>query len=366
MIPISLPSTEFFVFLFVSQLAGLALLGWLAVLAASRRARQRFGRRPWLHGGALLALAALSAFYVFIRYVFWTVDREYDRLEAARRVTLEQPQTLGGVAMPAGARLVLAREGQPERYTEATFEAPVPAFGMQATRIVRYLRTEYDRETYEELGAHPHTLYLWGAGVQDVAGWRCDTMEKVEFRVEKKDARPEFESCTLGAGNRAGEIALPAGAEVRARKGETYTNGHVEPLNWYVSVDSPEPLAVSGMLLGRPGLRLDDAHRLLGVASAALACPLRLGPYRYPAGTRVQSTAYPLNRRLPDAWVLTPDHGMTVLRDDGEALSEGMSVVQRGDGEVLATLPNAEAGVMLFATIEVEGAPPQASVRCPS
>ena len=57
---------------------------------------------------------------------------------------------------------------------------------------------------------------------------------------------------------------------------------------------------------------------------------------------------------------------MTVLRDDGAAWSEGLSVVQRGDGEVLATLPNAEAGVMLFATIEVEGAPPQASVRCPS
>ncbi|SSW72860.1 hypothetical protein [Achromobacter agilis] len=366
MIPISLPSAEFFIFLFISQLTGLALLGWLAVLAFSRGARQRFARGPWLHGILLLVLAAVSAFYLSFEYMRWTIGREYARREAARRVTLQQPQTLGGVSMPAGTRLVLEREEQLERYTEATFDAPVQAFGMQATHILRYLRTGYDPKTYEETGSYPHTLDIRGTGVQRVAGWLCDTTQKVEFDVKDEGARTEFESCTLAAGNRVGEVELPAGAEVQAREGQTFTNGHVEPLRWYVSVDSPEPLAVSGILLGRPGLRLDDELRLLGVASGALACPLQLGPYRYPAGTRVQSTGYPLNERLPGAWIFSPDHGMVATREDGEELPAGMSVMQRGDGEVLATLPNAEAGVMLFATIEVEGAPPQASVRCPS
>lgn len=365
MIPISLPSTEFFIFLFVSQIAGLALLGWLAVLAVSRRARQRFGRRPWLNGAVLLALLAASAFYLSIRYIFWTVDREYARRDEARRITLTEPQTLGGVAMPAGARLVLQREGQSERYIEALFDAPVPAFGMQARRIVRFLSVDYDDKTYEEIRSYPHILHIWGDGAQPVSGWQCNTTNKVEFNVEDKGQRTEFASCTLAAGNRVGEVELPAGAEVRARSGETYTNGHVEPLSWYVNIDSTEPLAVSGMLLGRLGLRLDAEHRLLGVGHGTLACPLRLGPYRYPAGTLVQSTRYPLNRRLPDAWVLSPPQGMTAQRDDGQEVAEGTSVVQRSDGEVLDVLPNAEAGVMLFAEIEVEGAPPRVQVRCP-
>ncbi|WP_251863810.1 hypothetical protein [Achromobacter sp. Marseille-Q4962] len=365
MIPLALPSTEFLALLLVSELAGVALLGWLAVLAVSGGARRRFARRPWLHGAALLALAAVSAFHVAFRVMLWLFDREQARQEAARRVTLQQPQTLGGVPMPAGTRLVLEKEGQPERYTEAVFDAPTPAFGMRARRIVRYLYTDYDRRTYKETRSYPRTVQVWGEGAQTVAGWLCDTTRKVEFRVEDEGARIEFASCSLAAGNRAGGVDLPAGAEAQARDGEKYTNGHVEPLRWYVSVESSEPVAVSGLLLGRPGLLLDEERRLLGVARGSLACPLRLGPYRYPAGTLVQSTAYPLNRRLPGAWVFSPDYGMTARRDDGQDLPDGMSAVQRSDGEVLDVLPNDRAGVVRYAVIEVDGAPPREPARCP-
>ena len=94
----------------------------------------------------------------------WQIDREFARRDAARRVTLAQAQTLGGVLMPAGARLTLAKEGELETFTEALFDPPAPAFGLRVSRIERYLHTDYDSKTYEELRRYPHTIHLWGEG----------------------------------------------------------------------------------------------------------------------------------------------------------------------------------------------------------
>ena len=146
----------------------MCLLIWLLRLLLSRRARSRFAARPVLGVVLMLVLALAASFYLSFQYQVWQIDREFARRDAARRVTLAQAQTLGGVLMPAGARLTLAKEGELETFTEALFDPPAPAFGLRVSRIERYLHTDYDSKTYEELRRYPHTIHLWGEGPQQV------------------------------------------------------------------------------------------------------------------------------------------------------------------------------------------------------
>ena len=69
----------------------------------------RFAARPVLGIVLMLVLALAASFYLSFQYQVWQIDREFARRDAARRVTLAQAQTLGGVLMPAGARLTLAK-----------------------------------------------------------------------------------------------------------------------------------------------------------------------------------------------------------------------------------------------------------------
>ena len=127
MIPVALPSIESLLLLFASLGAGVCLLIWLLRLLLSRRARSRFAARPVLGIVLMLVLALAASFYLSFQYQVWQIDREFARRDAARRVTLAQAQTLGGVLMPAGARLTLAKEGELETFTEALFDPPAPA-----------------------------------------------------------------------------------------------------------------------------------------------------------------------------------------------------------------------------------------------
>ena len=173
----------------------------------------------------MLVLALAASFYLSFQYQVWQIDREFARRDAARRVTLAQAQTLGGVLMPAGARLTLAKEGELETFTEALFDPPAPAFGLRVSRIERYLHTDYDSKTYEELRRYPHTIHLWGEGPQQVEGWLCDTSQKLRLRVEDEGTRPEFAECVLaGAMPSKGRGAL-AGRNRVAADGEASSHG---------------------------------------------------------------------------------------------------------------------------------------------
>ena len=77
----------------------------------SRRARSRFAARPVLGIVLMLVLALAASFYLSFQYQVWQIDREFARRDAARRVTLAQAQTLGGVA-DAGRRAADAGEGR--------------------------------------------------------------------------------------------------------------------------------------------------------------------------------------------------------------------------------------------------------------
>ena len=83
-------------------------------------------------------------------------------------------------------------------------------------RIERYLHTDYDSKTYEELRRYPHTIHL-GRGPQQVEGWLCDTSQKLRLRVEDEGTRPEFAECVLaGAMPSKGRGALDGRNRVAA------------------------------------------------------------------------------------------------------------------------------------------------------
>lgn len=371
MIPVALPSIESLLLLFASMGAGVCLLIWLLRLLLSRRARSRFAARPVLGVVLMLVLALAASFYLSFQYQVWQIDREFARRDAARRVTLAQAQTLGGVLMPAGARLTLAKEGELETFTEALFDPPAPAFGLRVSRIERYLHTDYDSKTYEELRRYPHTIHLWGEGPQQVEGWLCDTSQKLRLRVEDEGTRPEFAECVLAEGNaiEGGVGRWPAGTELlRMGGGVVYTDGHREPVNWMVRVRDPLGLPLAGLTLGRPTVQLDENRQLLAVSDAELACPLTLGEMRYPAGTQVKTAGYPLRQRFPSqSWVFSPvAPGQATRAGQSQPVNDGTSVVQAPDGAVLGVLSNEEAGVLRFARIIVNETDPQEPpVRCP-
>ncbi|WP_144638822.1 hypothetical protein [Bordetella genomosp. 13] len=364
MIPVAIPSAAGLLFLSLSFMAGLALIAWLLLLALSKGARRWLMSKPWIKIPCLLALAVLSVPALLIQYWMYTTSRESERREAALRVTLAQAQTIDGVAMPTGTRLVLDQEGRLDTYARADFDPPALAYGVQATQITRYLASDYD-EHYNVVHRYPQGMEIRGKGVQAVQEWGCDASQPMKFDVEDKGARVAFSNCVLADGNRAGDVVLPAGAQVQARDGLTYGDGHVEPLRWVVSVDGPEPLKVAGLLLGHPALHLDARRQFVGLEYGVLACAMPLGPMRYPAGTLVRTLGYPLNRQMPEAWVFTPDVGMQVQRDDGTMVAEGSSVVQRLDGTVLAVAPNARLMIELFPKLEVGGVMVPGPVDCP-
>ena len=134
-------------------------------------------------------------------------------------MTLAQAQTLGGVLMPAGARLTLAKEGELETFTEALFDPPAPAFGLRVSRIERYLHTDYDSKTYEELRRYPHTIHLWGEGP---AGRGLVVRYEPETAPARggRGTRPEFAECVLaGAMPSKGRGALAGRNRVAADGG---------------------------------------------------------------------------------------------------------------------------------------------------
>lgn len=130
MIPVSLPSANFYLLLSLGLLAGVVLAIWGVVLAVSASHR-RTVRKHWKKSAVLFVVLAVPfAFFAWVHTIVWQIERESERAEAARNVTLEQAATVGGVAMPAGTRLKLQDEGQLETYVEAEFPAPTPIFGV--------------------------------------------------------------------------------------------------------------------------------------------------------------------------------------------------------------------------------------------
>lgn len=369
MIPIALPNANFFILLTAGFFAGLLLLIWGLVIAASAGAR-RTVRKYWKTSILLcLALAAPFSFYAWFQTLMWQIETEADRRQAALRVTLQEPSTVGGVAMPAGTRLTLRDEGQLDTYVEARFPQAVPILGVQASSARRYLDTRYEEGTYATLGRYPRTVILRGEGAQTVQGWRCDGAHDIEFSVQPDGALKAFEHCVLADGNAAAGLTIAAGAQLRGSDGTVYTDGSRDPDRWRVEVDSATAVKVFGLFLSRPTLYLDASRNVLRVTDAELACRTQFGGLTYAAGTQLKTArrAGGRDEPYPGVLVFTPGDGQTATRPGHDDVPEGMSVMQTLQGEVIKIVDNEAAGVFTFDTFIIDGKEPErpARARCP-
>lgn len=369
MIPIALPSAGFFILLSAGFFAGLLLLGWAVVLAISGGAR-RSARKYWKTSTLLfLVLLAPFSFYAWFQGIMWQIEKEGDRREAARNVTLQQPTTVGGVAMPAGTRLKLQDEGQLDSYVDASIPRPVSILGVEATSVRRYLDTQYDKE-YAIVGRHPRTVILRGAGEQAVQGWHCDATQDIEFDVAPDGAMKSLTQCVLAAGNEAAGLSIARGAVLRGSSGTVYTDGSRDSDRWWVEINDDTAVQVFGLSVSKPRIYLDDARKLLRVTDAELACPTQFGALRYAAGTQLKTArrgSGNAREPYPGVLVFSPWNGQAATRAGAEDVPEGMSVMQTLQGEVLDIVKNEAVGVFHFDTFIVDGKEPEPPMRarCP-
>ena len=232
-------------------------------------------------GVVLMLVLALAASFCHSNTV-WQIDREFARRDAARRVTLAQAQTLGGVLMPAGARLTLAKEGELETFTEALFDPPALWPACLPHRTLPALRFQ-DVRGAAPLSAHHPPVGRGAAAGRELV---CDTSQKLRLRVEGEGTQNSPNACWPRAMPSKGRGALAGRNRVAAYGEASSTDGHREPVNWMVRVRDPLGLPLAGLTLGRPTVQLDENRQLLAVSDAELACPLTLGEMRYPAGAR--------------------------------------------------------------------------------
>lgn len=371
MIPFSLPPASFYLLLWFGLLAGVVLGVWALLLAISAGHR-RTVRKYWKTSAVLLMVLAVPfAFFVWVHFMVQQIEREIERAEAARNVTLEQATTVGGVAMPAGTRLKLQDEGQWETYVEAEFPVPTPVFGVQAMRVRRYLNAEYEKDSYALIQRYPRSVILTGQGDQTVLGWRCDSTHDIEFDTESDGAMKALSQCRLGSGNQIEGLAIHSGSVLYGSNGTVYVDGSTDPDRWRIDVKDPVAVQVFGLMLSEPRIYLDAERRLLRVSDAELACRVRRGGFDYAAGTRVKSIRRVIDGRresFPGVLVFSPRVGQVARREGHADVPEGMSVMQALDGTFLDIVKNDQVGVFEFATFVVEGNAPvaPARARCPS
>ncbi|WP_232312220.1 hypothetical protein [Achromobacter spanius] len=371
MIPFSLPPAHFYLLLWFGLLAGVVLGVWVLVLAVSAGHR-RTVRKYWKTSTVVFVVLAVPfAFFAWVHFTVQQIEREIERAEAARNVTLEQAATVGGVAMPAGTRLKLQDEGQMDTYVEAEFPAPTSVFGVQATRIRRYLDTEYEKDTYALIQRYPRSVILTGQGDQAVLGWRCDSTHDIEFDTERDGAMKALSQCRLGSGNQIDGMMIHSGSVLYGSNGTVYVDGSTDPDRWRIEVKDPDAVRVFGLMLSEPWIYLDGDRRLLRVSDAELACRVHLGNFDYAEGTRVKSIRRVIDGQrepFPGVLVFSPSVGQVAKREGYADVPEGMSVMQALDGTFIGIVNNDEVGVFEFASFVVDGnaSAAPARARCPS
>ncbi|KCV28096.1 hypothetical protein L489_4027 [Bordetella bronchiseptica 00-P-2730] len=355
MIPVALPSLSFVLLLLASALGALALLGWSAALAFSGRARRAFGRRRLACGGLYAVLLVLAGYFAYFQGLVAYVQYEIEQEWRTRHYTLPEAARVGGIDMPAGTRLSLEVAHSPDTYNRAEFPHPVSAHGLQALRIERYIGLDHEPDTYKLTEAYPLTMRVTGPGTQTIQGWRCDAASPMHFSTRRDGRIAAFEECMLAEGNRADGMEVPPGARLLAHEGTVYTDGHVDPDRWQVWLEPDMAVRIGGVWLAGAIIRLDAERRYHAFERAELACPLAFGPMHYPAGTEVRSAGRGWRERHPGAWIFSPVAGAPARYAGHPEVADGHAVVQGRGGEVLAVVPNNEAGVLRFAAIAVGG-----------
>ncbi len=356
MIPVFVPSANFFLLLGLGFWALVALLIWSGLLVFVKGARATFRRHLKKSVLLLILLALPAAFFCLVRYTVWNIEREAEVDEQARHFTLSQTQQVGGIALPAGTRIATRRPHDPALFEEAVFPAPTALWEIQATGLRRFLRFDTQKETYVPEEAHVNL-----ATDQRVHDWLCSKAQPAEFHwPERGEASPsssaqpppDFQACQLAEGNRIGPWPVPAGARVQASPSSSKDNNE----RWMVRIepDHAAPMPWLGMSLRSAMIYLDARRAPLRVSDGELAADWTLGPLSHRAGERVGTAPEPWRSQFPGALMFSPAQGQAAPYQGHPDLPFGSTAIQTPDGKVHAIVPNAQAGVFEFATIIVK------------
>jgi hypothetical protein len=343
MIPVALPGGNFYPMLAVSLVCLATLLTWIAVLCTNRLARMRLRARPRFNAMAMLALAVIGGIFPARLALRWIDTSQAAAEKAAHTMVLDAPRTLTGIAMPAGTRLLVHVAGRPDTFESARFPTPVPVAGIPVASLERYLARSGLRE-FRATGASA-TL----PEDETADGWRCGRGHKVEFKADD-DGTLRFSSCHLAAGSQLEGKPLPAGTWVALRHGARPASDFRHVDGWLLRTDGSEPSMVGGMPLLKAELRLDRARKLVWY-EGSLGKEYALGPMTYPTGTRVATASATVAGAKPGDLVFSPSRGRSAVRNDGDDVPSGQSVLQAPDGTVRAVMSNRAAGVLDVASI---------------
>ncbi len=354
MIPVVFPSARFLLILAISFGACVALLAWLALLAASAAARRRWRRRPKLGLSVFAGLGLVGWIYPWVQYNYWRIEHESAQRQAALHVTLDRLTRLGGVDMPAGTHLQLYQLGQPDSFVRAEFPQPTPAYGMQALVLERSV-VDLDAGQGDARPRYaPDTVKVRGVGTLEIQGWHCDATAPVSFAVAADASIRHVDTCVLAAGQRLAELGLPAGTTLRWNGGTVYADGARDDDDWRLELPADGVVELAGLPLRHPVLAVDRQGRLLGFHDAVLARAIERGALQYPAETAVTSAPRGWREKYPGALVFTAPGGRNIPYQGHGDVAEGYSVLQGPAADVLAVLPNEQLGVATYPKIVVE------------
>ncbi len=295
--------------MFLIVLMGFGSLLFLLLLALVPPLRRRVFRHRAVRLGLLWASPLLvpgAAIALYVIYAFWQADRSEHAPESARHVTLTKPRRFAGLEFPVGTRLDLydAYVERDDNVQRATFPHPVTIRGFDATMLQPDL----------------YGFTLTAIGQRSVEGWQCDLTQPISFRTLDGDNKPipmRLTRCSLAAGNRVGDIAIPAGMTMRQDIDEVDRPNFVDVAlpQGLVFGDRHVPLRQVCLIADR------TSHALVRIDEAQLAKPLRIGARVWPVGTEVRWDADSIGRA--PAW-----------RDEGRILDIGPWEFQPGNGDV--------------------------------
>jgi hypothetical protein len=333
MIQILLPGGNNYVLMAVSVACLTTLLTWMVRLCTSIEARLRTRAHPRIAATLLLLLAIPGAAYPISRLLDWRETREALADRNAHSMTLASSTLIDGIALPAGAKLLVIRPGDADTYQSAELPPHTSIFGLDAQRINRYKHRVGDL-----LPAGSVTISLALTTDQTIDGWLCTHRHGVEFALPK-GGLPQFRSCNLGADNLLEKNPVPEGGWIASRAA-----GADGAAGWLLRTEGRDAITLSGLPLLKAEAKIDSSRRVIAF-EGQLASETKLGTVIYPSGTGVRLASPGIAGAVAGDLIFSPARGRGALRMGGVKVPPDNSVLQAPDGTVRSVKSNRSLGV---------------------
>lgn len=324
----------------LSAVALIALGTRLFLLARYPDARAK-ARHHWLRTTiwfGLLVPASVPVVLITLMVVEYRAERAAEH--AATHHRLDAPARIGGIDLPAGTLLELRRPGDRESFVYADFPDGHTVFGVKTRRIFRDVDTRFEPDRPLV------TLQIETAEAVWFDGWHCQAspdslLQALRVAVSTDGASARLASCRSADGNVVDGVALPPDSTIEAvTRAPTYRQ--VDPRRWNVVLPPQAFFPLRGVPVYQARFQVDDAHRVVMLHDAQLACRLTLGTMTYAPGTDVSGRDETLRGLPADTWAFSTAAARPARRDGAE-VEAGSWIVQTLDGRVERVVPPGKA-----------------------